>query len=608
MTHLLNANALHIPLADKSVHCCVTSPPYWSLRDYGTATWVGGDPNCDHSSAKMKSRYDYSLASSPIQDGKRTGTDAPRWRNECPDCGAIKIDHQLGLEPTPEEYVANMVQVFREVWRVLRDDGTLWLNLGDSLNNKQLVGIPWRVAFALQADGWYLRSDIIWAKPNPMPESVRDRPTKAHEYMFLLSKSKRYYYDQDAVREPVAESTANDYRLGWYEAGRPERDYPGQAQHGAGLLQPHPSGRNLRTVWNIATQPFSTSKQTAHFHHVGVDEVSDGMMHIVLPSCPVHGEMFVPLAREFCDEHEDDYWNRIERICNRLFLKPFSDYAPTPQQHALGYEEQSSGYFPRKYSPTAIDHSNESHRMALDLDSNPSYIPFFETVSRIDDKRELLSSFVQHLCIYGNSILKGDFDAHLLPRIPHRIVDKSLLDNFSLPSSTSCECLFYEYYTRKTDHFATFPTKLVEPCIKAGTSEHGVCPICGAPWERQKGNATGGTIGKSWHPHDNDDERGNFKTGSSKNYQPAPTLGWRPTCEHDEEPVPATVLDPFGGSGTTLMVARELDRNSVGLDLSADYLQLARERLGLTALDEWINGQEEQEANLTGLPMFEGEI
>jgi len=168
---------------------CVTSPPYWGLRDYGH---VG----------------------------------------------------QLGLESTPEEYVAKMVAVFREVRRVLRDDGTLWLNLGDSyareggngagvsrhwdgresdpggqhdkrpnaskigLKQKDLVGIPWRVAFALQADGWYLRQDIIWHKPNPMPESVQDRCTKAHEYIFLLSKSQKYYYDADAIAEPVTDSTA----------------------------------------------------------------------------------------------------------------------------------------------------------------------------------------------------------------------------------------------------------------------------------------------------------------------------------------------------------------------------------------------------------------
>lgn len=167
-------------LADKSVHCCVTSPPYFGLRDYGHG-------------------------------------------------------NQIGLEETPEQYVTNLVEVFREVKRVLRDDGTLWLNLGDTYNGqkkgntevnknkaavtdsfenklwsgakpKDLIGIPWMVAFALRADGWYLRQDIIWHKPNPIPESVTDRCTKSHEYIFLLSKSSRYYYDNEAIKQPIAES------------------------------------------------------------------------------------------------------------------------------------------------------------------------------------------------------------------------------------------------------------------------------------------------------------------------------------------------------------------------------------------------------------------
>jgi len=194
-------------LPEKSIQTCVTSPPYWGLRDYGTPG-------------------------------------------------------QLGLEPTPEEYVANMVEVFREVWRVLRKDGTLWLNLGDSYANanpgslkpKDLCGIPWRVAFALQADGWYLRSDIIWNKSNPMPESVTDRPTKAHEYIFLLSKSKRYFYDAEAIREPAK----------WERWGNQteNKKHPGTAGHlgGKSLSElPISDKKNRRTVWTVATKPFPGS-------------------------------------------------------------------------------------------------------------------------------------------------------------------------------------------------------------------------------------------------------------------------------------------------------------------------------------------------------------
>lgn len=233
-------------LEPESVHCVVTSPPYWGLRDYG----VGG---------------------------------------------------QIGMEKTPEEHVAAMVDVFREVRRVLRGDGTCWVNYGDcyahgqtggggavdvrtdgrnttpgdkvkgwlagvntlsrGLKPKDLVGMPWRVAFALQADGWWLRSDIIWHKPNPMPESVTDRPTKAHEYVFLLTRAARYYYDADAVREAAEART-------WHDAtGAPRTGIPGQTKqdgHGrrhAGFNEryfskPPPETRNLRTVWTIPTHPF----------------------------------------------------------------------------------------------------------------------------------------------------------------------------------------------------------------------------------------------------------------------------------------------------------------------------------------------------------------
>lgn len=239
-------------LPDGIARCCVTSPPYWGLRDYGTPG-------------------------------------------------------QLGLEPTPEAYVANMVAVFREVRRVLADDGTLWLNLGDTyaaqrggttppaqtvaggvngqgdtaarrgqaegynhsrnasaygLKPKDLVGIPWLVAFALRADGWYLRSDIIWSKPNPMPESVRDRPTKAHEYVFLLSKRERYYYDASAIAEPA--SLYEPQERGQGQWGNAPIGIPGEHASRGRTSGPVGNGsatRNARSVWSIATQPY----KDAHF-------------------------------------------------------------------------------------------------------------------------------------------------------------------------------------------------------------------------------------------------------------------------------------------------------------------------------------------------------
>jgi len=232
-------------LPDRSIQCVVTSPPYWGLRNY-------------------------------------------------------QMEGQLGLEPTPELYVENMVEVFREIKRVLKDDGTCWLNLGDSYAGsgrggnpdeskwsgfvgnkdrekqakeptkvfkgngykpKDLIGIPWRVAFALQADGWYLRQDIIWHKPNPMPESVRDRCTKSHEYIFLLSKSAKYKFNQ--MLEDLKPSTFNDKRLfnGNYTEQRRDRNYPGNAQQGSGMLRPTDGQANKRSVWRINTKPY----KEAHF-------------------------------------------------------------------------------------------------------------------------------------------------------------------------------------------------------------------------------------------------------------------------------------------------------------------------------------------------------
>jgi DNA modification methylase len=286
---ILNADALHIPLADETVQCVVTSPPYWGLRDYGTAKWEGGDMNCTHNPQRPDGgqRADRSL---PLGRGGM-------YRDICTKCGATRIDAQLGLEPTPEEYVANMVAVFREVWRVLRKDGVVWLNLGDSyagdgkgsnngrdkstlsggfdtqesvplrrdkrgnnLKPKDLVGIPWRVAFALQADGWWLRSEIIWHKPNPMPESVTDRPTKAHEQVFLLAKAQKYFYDAEAVREANTEGSRERFENGAPRKRTDNRNgtpYDWQRDDAVTSM----NGRNRRTVWTIATAPYSG----AHF-------------------------------------------------------------------------------------------------------------------------------------------------------------------------------------------------------------------------------------------------------------------------------------------------------------------------------------------------------
>ena len=287
-------------IPDKSINTCITSPPYWGLRDYGTAEWEGGNPACDHvanpNATKKMGNEEFNKNRPSRKDTKTKGY----YEKQCPKCGAVRKDKQLGMEDTPEEFVNNLIVVFKEVKRVLRDDGTVWLNLGDSfsgsgkgpssslnkthhnleekhskiipvgLKQKDLVGIPFRVAFALQADGWYLRQDIIWHKPNPMPESVKDRCTKAHEYIFLLSKSPKYYFDNEAIKEEAKfpDGPNSPSRIKGVE---------GVYSRNLQKIGANPK-RNKRSVWTVTTKPF----KDAHFATFPKDLIEP----CVLAGCP----------------------------------------------------------------------------------------------------------------------------------------------------------------------------------------------------------------------------------------------------------------------------------------------------------------------------------
>lgn len=311
-------------MADRSVHCCVTSPPYFGLRDYGMppVQWP-------------------EIEFSPFAG-------LPQLRISAVECC-------LGMEPDQWDFVGHMVSVFREVRRVLRDDGTLWLNLGDSyagnggaygelsstlqgskqsgrmgavrkekrgegIKSKDLIGIPWRVAFALQADGWYLRQDIIWSKPNPMPESVRDRCTKAHEYLFLLSKGPRYYFDQDAIAEHASgqipgnvapqsvpgerDGRNANLRNGLHEYANRQRSkrnsFARETKQSAGKHGQKPQHRperddvnydgkrNKRSVWTVSTKPF----KEAHFATFPPALIEP----CILAGCPAGGVVLDPFG------------------------------------------------------------------------------------------------------------------------------------------------------------------------------------------------------------------------------------------------------------------------------------------------------------------------
>ena len=320
-------------LTNSSVRTCVTSPPYYGLRDYGTATWIGGDPNCNH-------RRDTKVNPETCNTGHKnhddmSGVGDAIYKTVCPKCGAIRQDDQLGLEESPEEYIESLVSVFREVRNALTDDGTLWVNLGDSyynyrsdgnypkqtvsktrqdlpqstpvrgnklkgLKSKDLIGIPWMFAFAMRADGWYLRQDIIWHKPNPMPESVKDRCTKSHEYIFLFSKNKNYYYDIDAIREPHTWEETKPRPSGMARNAQKYREKVKYGGGGTGLVghsgtfkedgSPlnHPLGKNKRSVWTVTTKPY----KEAHFAVFPTELIEP----CVKAGCPEEGTVLDPFG------------------------------------------------------------------------------------------------------------------------------------------------------------------------------------------------------------------------------------------------------------------------------------------------------------------------
>ena len=456
-------------MPEASVHCVITSPPYWGLRAYG------GDPG------------------------------------------------MIGLEPTFDGHVENLLAVFREVRRVLRPDGTCWLNYGDGYARgdkrgssgpgdkqasnrgsaeargaklpggtkpKDLMMMPARVAMALQADGWWLRSEICWIKSNPMPESAKDRPTRAHEFVFLLTQAERYFYDHEAVKEPVA-GTAH-----------PRTSARAHDSIEARKARANPEAGHTSTKERRGIRPYKTPD--------GWD-TSKGQ--------GAHGSI-----------------------------------------HRKGREKgRAPGVTPKSAPPGSGIRQNESYQAAM----------------------------------------------------VEMTANRNLRDAWTFPSAPF-----------RGAHFATFPPALVEPCIRAGTSEHGVCPDCGAPWERCVNKTATGRV--------RDRARGGLGAAHSRETHALPamtgifqegviwkTAGWRPTCgcyddryraEHPEPrrarkrrqraawagrrrrvrarpgnpewpTSPAIVLDPFAGAGTAGLVAERLGRDSILIEINPDYAAMARDRI-----------------------------
>ena len=394
-------------LPDNCVQCVVTSPPYWGLRKYEGAqdsVW-GGKEDCAHQFNVVRGvEHPPPGASFALGAKLSKAVGFTSQNGVCSLCGAWKGSY--GLEATPEMYVQHSVEILREIRCVLREDGVVFWNIGDSyagsgspgggaLKPKDLCLVPFRVAIGAQEDGWWVRSVIIWHKPNPMPESVKDRPTESHEYILMLTKSAKYYWDMEAVREKNSNPQRTNFVSGARTYGKnKDRNDNDLGERSKAFAA---NGRNIRSVWTFATQPF------------------------------------------------------------------------------------------------------------------------------------------------------------------------------------------------KGAHFATFPEKLPELCIKAATPEVGCCSKCGTPWERvvEKHEYPPEVFTKARRPRDNlvrssvtSDGRGSSgKLQKWLNENPLKTLGWQPQCKCNAEKIPSIVLDPFAGSGTTLKVASELGRRAIGYEISEEYCKLAVERI-----------------------------
>jgi DNA methylase len=574
-------------LPERSVQCVVTSPPYFGLRDYG-------------------------------------------------------VKGQIGLETTVEAYVAALVGVFRLVRRVLRDDGTVWLVLGDSFADKQLLGVPWRVAFALQEDGWYLRSDIIWSKPNPMPESVRDRPTRSHEYVFLLTKRATYFYDADAVREPHSETVRRPNVFN--QVGPTMHAPPGQSpqiRHDSKEAMFHPNGRNRRSVWTITPKPFSDWTKISRQVRVPWDDASDDSGRITSPDCPLHAGQPDREPTPRGGGRGGDRSSRNPGNGSHLAQAPAFESVPTVPPPALDSAGGSSDLLPLLCAPTATMHSTGSHRTAPVPATSGPCRPSARTPDRTGDTSASPESGAPCDRTPESKTAPDDSGGPLSGQTTFRTAHTS---------SLICSCEYYDIVTESISHFATFPPDLVEPCVLAGTSEKGCCARCGAPWVRvvERSSWCHRPSSNGIRGHAPSQRAGLGGPQRASMHVDTETLGWSPSCscfgrwedveesdpwsvavagtdgenlaadlaaavplrgglatlgdlldpEHegtpppprpkrrvyvpdpeDPPPVPQVLLDPFGGAGTVGLVADRLGRDAVLIELRPEYAAMADDRI-----------------------------
>jgi DNA modification methylase len=487
-----------------------------------------------------------------------------QFQGVCGKCGARRLDAQLGLEPTPEAYVAALVAVFREVRRVLREDGTLWLNLGDSyagpngwrpedqktstlgpkrdgltpdnaafiakprraevpngLKPKDLCGIPWRVAFALQADGWYLRSAITWCKAAPMPESVQDRPTSATEMIFLLTKRERYFYDSLGVRAPTRADASRDTSLQCQPEGQSEAP---------SLFQ---IGSNGDEEGEVAPN----SGRTGLHKEISQEREAQGGPEAVL--------------RQRQGESGDP---------------------------ALSGDAGGQGVV-TPWSPQASGSATNSvHAHAPRMDANPETLS--GPVRVLPEERSAVNERSRDPAGSRGRAHRGEHRAGV-PIL--QLEEKWALR--PAPNLRNFWLLGPEAFPAA--HFAVFPKEIPRRAILLSTSAHGCCSACGAPWEGVV-ESSGREPIQEWDRKAGLDLKGAHRTrpigngatlAAWKAEHPNRTTGWQPGCACAAPTTPCTVLDPFAGAGTTLYVAKELGRRFIGIELNPAYIALADDRM-----------------------------
>jgi DNA modification methylase len=589
-------------LPDASVQCCVTSPPYYGLRDYGTGAWEGGDPECAHVQGTMRRDAARVFPTSGAdRRGSFNGGDQ-QFRDACAKCGAVRADRQIGLEPTPDEYIAQLVVVSREVRRVLRDDGTLWLNIGDSyatrwssvrsagragfeengrerhgptpgsgLKSKDLLGIPWMLAFALRQPYYTGRirneADRIWLAAMIDSEGC----------MFI---HKRKGGTPNYASYTKKDGTTTDYsRL--------------QDNYGAGLEIANTSRAiidrclaivGLGSICSQSPEQNDRRKQTIYRWNLRSNECRDVVREIypflvakqqqarILIGCPSTGDAAAAAHAALIALHNGD-------PTDVDFPIPGSMWEP-------GWYLRSDIIWAKKncMPESCTDRPTSSHEHVFLLTKKPRYFYDADAVSEPslragDIPGGGVGEYISH--ITGGHNKDGLKAACQRPVATMR----NLRNVWTIATAPYAGA-----------HFATMPPELAERCIRAGSSERGCCVVCGAPWLRVTGR---GAPDLEHQRACGGDEAGEYHGKSTKNHaahgvQDASavkarilagmvcktTTGWVPTCAcHPADPVPCTVLDPFAGAGTTGLVADRLGRHAVLIDLSQPYQGMAADRI-----------------------------